>query len=36
MTESEFLKSLIEDLDVITFAVTLLAVTYSLVKIFKG
>ena len=35
MTEAEFLKSLAQDLDVIAFAVTLWAVTYALVRIFK-
>lgn len=35
MTEAEFLKSLTQDLDVITFAVGLMAVTYFLTKFFK-
>lgn len=35
MSEAEFLKCLVQDLDVITFAVVLMAVTYSLVRIFK-
>lgn len=35
MTEAEFFKSLVEDLDVITFAVALLAVACSLARLFK-
>lgn len=35
MAEAEFLKSLAQNLDVITFAVGLWAVTYFLVKVFK-
>lgn len=35
MTEAEFFKSLVEDPDVIIFAIALLAVACSLARLFK-